>query len=649
VSINLPAVASRNARRVLIAASLTSLSTVAFSVAANAEDVAENPTALPPVVVTATMTPTPADQLGSSVSVITADDIARNQWRSLPDALRMLPGLNVVQAGGQGGTASLYMRGTNSNHTKVFVDGVDISNPSSLDGAIDFSQILIGDIERIEVLRGPQSGLYGSDAIGGVVSITTKKGRGPARVTAQLEGGSFETFNQAVGVSGGTERYNYGLNFGHTHSGDTPSTPSNLLAPGERVIGDGADNKTYSANLGVELTDNIGVDLTARYIDSVLKYTGDDFTAFPTIFPNSTQSKQEEKQLFTRGAVRVNMFDGRLKNEFGVGYSQAHTDFQDPTQGPSSFDGDRTKFDWRGHIAVAPGNTLVLGLEDETENLNDSPIDADLENRAAYATYQWDFDERLSVTASGRRDDNERFGGANTWRLAPSYIVPGTETHLKGSYGTGYKAPTLTQLFTDFPSFFFFANPDLQPEKSRGYDVGFEQPVFNKAVTFGTTYFHNDIDDLIQSDGTTYVNVASASTSGFETFVTWAVDERLSLRADHTFTIARDDSTGGELLRRPKHKASLTASWDATDKLNLSGGVMYVGSANDFNRYATVRNLYSDSYTVVNFAANYMLTENVSLFGRVENAFDRDYESPIGFERPGFGAFAGLKVDFQVE
>ena len=196
------------------------------------------------VVVSPTTVPTPTDQSASSVTVITGADIESQQYRTVPDALMAVPGLNVVQTGGPGGLTSVFIRGTNSNHVKVLIDGIDVSDPSNPNQSFDFGQLLTGDIARIEILRGPQSGLYGSDAIGGVISITTKNGDGPPKVTATVEGGSFGTFNQRAGLSGSQDNFNYVFNVQHFSSTETPVTPLNELAPGEQRINDTYDNWT---------------------------------------------------------------------------------------------------------------------------------------------------------------------------------------------------------------------------------------------------------------------------------------------------------------------------------------------------------------------------------------------------------------------
>src|SRR5262249_41509572 len=224
------------------------------------------------VIVTATRIPTPEPQVASSISLVTADEIDSRQERTLPDGLKNLPGLNLVQAGGPGGTTTLFMRGTNPNHTKVLVDGIDVGNPANSNGAYDFGQFLTQDVERIEVLRGPQSGLYGSDAIGGVINIITRSGSGPARLTASIEGGSFDTFNQWAGLSGPAEQFHYSANIEHLHAGATPVTPLNLLLPGETRNDDYYDNLTASTKLGYDITHDLDVGLIARYTDTHLRF-----------------------------------------------------------------------------------------------------------------------------------------------------------------------------------------------------------------------------------------------------------------------------------------------------------------------------------------------------------------------------------------
>ena len=634
----------------------------------------DNAVVLPPIVVSATTVPTPASELGSSVTVVTGDDLQREQLRTVPDALKKVPGLDIVQTGGPGGQTSVFMRGTNANHVKVLIDGIDVGNPSITNGAFDFGHLLTSDIEKIEVLRGPQSGLYGSDAIGGVIAITTKKGEGPPRVTATAEAGSFGTFNQTASLRGSQANFSYAFNVAHFRSTDVPVTPLHLLAPGEKRNNDNYDNWTYSAKLGADLSDNLAVNFVARYTDAKLGFTGEDFRLFPLDFPEALQSTQRNHNFYSRGEAVWSLFDDRFKNYFGVNYTNQwdwtlnpNPDFffASPLVSPPITNlGERIKFDWRGEARLIPGQTVVLGLEHQSEslrtdstgtvdpffNFTQTTTTAKTGNKAGYVELQSEFAKRFFLVSNVRYDDNQSFGPHTTWRLAPAFIVPGTNTKLKGSYGTGFKAPTLTQLYVNNPSFNAVANPNLRPETSKGYDFGFEQPLFHDRVNFGVTYFHNDIKNLINnvfnlsSFSFTYVNVGAATTYGTETFASIAVTDQLKLRADYTTIVTRDETTGLGLRNRPGHKESLSAIWSPNQQFTLSTTLLYVGRAVEFNRDGTIPRVDSDAYTLVNIAGNYKVDDRVTVFGRIDNLLNRHYESPVGFDQPGFGAYGGIRV-----
>jgi vitamin B12 transporter len=634
----------------------------------------DNAVVLPPIVVSATTVPTPASELGSSVTVVTGDDLQREQLRTVPDALKKVPGLDIVQTGGPGGQTSVFMRGTNANHVKVLIDGIDVGNPSITNGAFDFGHLLTSDIEKIEVLRGPQSGLYGSDAIGGVIAITTKKGEGPPRVTATAEAGSFGTFNQTASLRGSQANFSYAFNVAHFRSTDVPVTPLHLLAPGEKRNNDNYDNWTYSAKLGADLSDNLAVNFVARYTDAKLGFTGEDFRLFPLDFPEALQSTQRNHNFYSRGEAVWSLFDDRFKNYFGVNYTNQwdwtlnpNPDFffASPLVSPPITNlGERIKFDWRGEARLIPGQTVVLGLEHQSEslrtdstgtvdpffNFTQTTTTAKTGNKAGYVELQSEFAKRFFLVSNVRYDDNQSFGPHTTWRLAPAFIVPGTNTKLKGSYGTGFKAPTLTQLYVNNPSFNAVANPNLRPETSKGYDFGFEQPLFHDRVNFGVTYFHNDIKNLINNVfnlsnfSFTYVNVGAATTYGTETFASIAVTDQLKLRADYTTIVTRDETTGLGLRNRPGHKESLSAIWSPNQQFTLSTTLLYVGRAVEFNRDGTIPRVDSDAYTLVNIAGNYKVDDRVTVFGRIDNLLNRHYESPVGFDQPGFGAYGGIRV-----
>ncbi len=612
----------------------------------------QTPVELPEVTVSAARIAQPVSETGSAVTVITSREIAETQRRSFPELLQTVPGLHVVQAGGIGGGTSIFIRGTNSNHVKVLIDGIDVSNPSSVDRTFDFGQLLTSDVERVEILRGPQSGVYGADAIGGVISITTKKGEGPPKVTASLEGGSFGTFNQTLGLSGSTSKLNYSFLIAHTRSTDIPVTPVELLPTGRRAIGNKYDNWTASSRVGAEINDQLNVNLFARYTGATLKYTGDDFSTFPAV-PAEAQSAQISKQIYTRAEVLWKLFDGRLKNRFGVSYTFADTKQKSPTTifgpvDPTSYTGERIKYDWQGEIDLTHGQTLVAGLEAETEKLQQAPNNYQNNNRAAYVQLISKFNDIFFITSNARIDDNDRFGSHATYRIAPAIHVPGFGTILKASYGTGFKAPTLNQLFVSYPAFNFFANPNLKPETSTGFDVGFEQPLMNDKLRFGATYFQNDIKNLISSNAafTTYENVGKAKTYGVESFASWQALDTLKLRSDYTFTMARDEIQHQGLLRRPRHKASLQANWSPIEKLTLSGTVLGVGSFIDGNRDFSIQRQKAPGYAIVNLAVSYEINQTITAFGRIDNLLDRRYQDPTGFLRPGLAAYAGMRATY---
>jgi vitamin B12 transporter len=562
----------------------------------------------------------------------------------VPEALSTVPGLNVVQTGGPGGTTSVFLRGTNPNQTKVLIDGIDVGNPGSPQGSFDLGQLPTADIAQIEVLRGPQSGLYGSDAIGGVISIITRKGEGPPRATASIEAGSFGSFNQSVGLSGSQDRFNYAFNVAHLHAGDVPVTPWALLPPGRQAIGNDYDNMTYSTKLGADINPFWSVNAVARYTDATLRFTGD--SGFPFV-PDATQSTATERQLFTRGEVVWSWFDGRIKNYFGINtVNNWRADIVASNPVPANTSGERVKYDWRAVTELAADNHLVLGLERQTDQMQTAGLSAQNADKAGYVELQAAFAKRMFLVANLRDDISDQFGEHPTFRIAPAAIVPLIETRLKASYGTGFKAPTLSQLFQNFPDFNFFANPNLKPEQSSGYDVGFEQPLLGDRVRFGSSYFHNAITNLIGFNDafTTSINVGQATTEGTESFVSADVTGRVRLRADYTFTRAVDDATLQQLERRPVHKWSTTATWRPIDPLTLSATVLTVSSFTDVNRNGSNPGLTAPGYSIVNLAGDYLVNDQIKLFGRVDNLFNLHYQNPTGFLATGFGVFGGIRM-----
>jgi vitamin B12 transporter len=631
----------------------TSAAFVAFTAPALAQtnfNLGADPSAGESVVVSATRLATPASQIGSSVTVVTAADIESRQERTLPDALETVPGLFVEQTGGVGGQVSLFTRGTNSNHTKVILDGIDIADPSTPNNAADIGKLLTGDIARLEVLRGPQSGLYGSDAIGGVINIVTKAGEGPLRLTAQAEGGSFDTFNQRASASGSLDGFHYVLTVDHVHAGSTPVTPAGLLLPGEKRNNDFYDGVQASTKLGYDVTGNFDLGLVGHYGSSLGKITNDAFSLVTfTGSPSATQTRTTTLQYDSRATAHLVLWDGRLDQTVGLGFNNAVTSSRDPDNGYVLNKGQRSKLDYQANIGVMDGETVVLGAETARE-VNKAGISfgfpfgptTGVTTNAGYGEIQSDFGHGLYDSASIRYDSGSRFGNKVTYHIAPAWLIEDTGTKIKASFGTGFKAPALLQLFGGFG-----ANPLLKPETSTGYDAGFEQSLLGGAFTGGATWFHNDIKNLIVNGPAPlflYGNIGRARTQGVESFLAWKAMDTLTFRADYTYTDAINAATKVALARRPRNRFSLTGDWQALPELDLDATLLVTGPQADIGRESGLTEKLG-GYTVLNLAASYHLTETWSLFGRIENATDTNYQSPDGFLRPGIGAFGGIKAN----
>jgi vitamin B12 transporter len=621
------------------------------------------------LVVTATRLATPRGEVASSVTVISAEDIQRRQYRSVPQALRSVPGLHVVQTGGPGQQTSVFMRGANSNHTLVLIDGVEATDPSSPAGAVDFSNLWLDNIERIEIVRGPQSTLYGSDAIGGVIHITTRRGAGKLHGAGKLEGGSDNTFNQQASAAGSADRVNY--SFGVTHvDTDGDSVTPRRLRKGVAAEDDNSENWTTSARLGMAVSDTLEVTLYGRYIDSETDLDPELFD--PTFGSGTTEDRDarlDQTEYLLRGEAKAQLLDGLWEATLSTSYSdfdrKNRNDRQSPTETltRTKFDGDKLKFELKNDFYPVDAHILTLGLETEKENMDSGGFsdfggffvgeetDADARNNAAYAQDQFSYRQRIFGTVGMRYDDHDDFGSELTYRIAPVYVHRETDTRLKASVGTGFKAPTLFQTdgFTpnNFGSF-YRGNPNLDPEKSFGWEIGFEQMLWGERLSFGVTWFKSDIDDLMQVVfdpffNSTYENIDEADIRGAETFIRVQPLESLAVHLDYTYTDAEDDDTGERLLRRPKHKLDLDVEFRPLSRASINLAVNYVSDYKDISRVSSGI-IKGDDYAVLDVAADYQLNKQWRLFGRVENATDEHYEPADGFQASDRGLFAGAEL-----
>jgi vitamin B12 transporter len=447
-------------------------------------------------------------------------------------------------------------------------------------------------------------------------------------------------------VSGSQGAFHYAADVEHLHTGSIPVTPLNLLLPGEPRNNDYYDNLTESTKLGFDVTEHFDLGLVARHTDTHLRLTGDDPIAFPS-FPEAEQSASNTRQLYTRVTEHSVMFDGAFEQTLGI--ADSHIDTQDFTPAadgpPTGYAGERVKLDWQGVTKLATSETLIFGAEHERDEIR-TPISAATSIDSGFAELQSAIADSFYDTISLRYDDNDRFGDKVTYRVAPAYLIKDTGTKLKASVGTGFKAPTLEELFESFPAYDFYANPNLRPESSTGYDVGFEQTLLNAQLNFGLTFYRNNIRNLIDdnADFTTYVNIGRAMTQGVESFIAYQPLRSVTLRLDYTYTEATDEILHEELVRRPKHKASLNGNWQATQRLSFNATVLTVSSWIDGNRDFSIPRLTAPGYTTVNLAGSFDVNSVLSVFARIDNLFDRHYQNQVGYLQPALGAFAGVKV-----
>ena len=611
------------------------------------------------VVVTATRVETPMEEIASSVTVISSKEIERKQKTTVLEVLKGLPGLDVVQNGGVGGATSIFLRGANSEHTLVMIDGVEVNDPISPGRSYDFAHLTVDNIERIEVIRGPQSTLYGSDAIGGVVNIITKKGEGKPKFFLSTEGGSFTTFREATGISGGNKWVNYSFALSRFDT-EGISTASKKDGNYER---DGYENTSLSAKLGFKPMDNLGIDFILRYMDA--KTELDNFAGVGGDDPNYVQ---KSNQFLFKTQVGLSLFDQVWSQKLGLALNDHNRDIKNKKDSQHPFDyekgrydGQLLKFDWQHHLQLHKTNALTFGLEYEREEGKSKyyweslwgPGQSIFPKKTANIKGYYIQDEiklwdRLFATLGIRIDDHSRFGSETTYRVAPAYLIKETDTKIKGTFGTGFKAPTLYQLFAPATLWGPIGNKDLKPEKSKGWDFGVEQNFFKNRVTLGATYFRNDFKDLIQFDwGQGYINIAKAKTEGVELFASAKPIDDLTLRINYTYTDTEDKTTGEALIRRPKNKIGFDINYHFLNNGNVNLGVIYVGKRDDLDfSISPSRRVKLDQYTLVNLAVSYDITKNFQLFGRVENLLDKEYEEVKGFGTPGLSFFGGMKLSF---
>jgi len=612
---------------------------------------------LPALVVTADRFPTDPDKVTSSYTVVPQEEMQRRQLRTAGEVLKTVPGISVQQSGGPGTQTSVFVRGSNSNHVLVLIDGVTANDPSTPNGAPDFAHLLTENLEKIEIVRGPMSTMYGSQAIGGVINMVTKAGKGPMNGQAFTELGTRLWSNSGAYVRGSEGRFNYNLTFAGTFTPNDTPVPARFTPNGGYVDIDPYRNLTFAARLGFEINDNTQFNWFGRYIDTKLNYD--------QVGREDPNANGYTSQFYTRGEIEGSYFDGRWKPVIGVNYStisRHDLDYASP-QNPfpftvdSWFNGRRLQGDFKNLVTIIPQVEVIAGVDYDRQwaysNTLSSVAPGTLAAQAwgtmsqtgLYGQLRLNPFEGFNLNVGGRADFNDIYGTVGTWRAGASYLWAPTDTKIKASYGTAFKSPSLFELFGT--GAFCGGNRSIQPEYSRGYEVGVEQGIFDRKVKAGITYFFNTYWNLIQCPPpfTSLQNVAHAQSEGFETFVQISPVKWFDLYFDYTFTIARNVDANQPLVRRPQDVFNVRAEVRPWENTMFGVGVLQVSSRTDFN--ATTGAIINPSpYTLLRFTAQYDVIPAVQLFARAENVLNRVYEEPEGFQAPYFQAFFGVKARF---
>jgi vitamin B12 transporter len=616
----------------------------------------ESKATLKPIVVTATKTEESIEEVASSVSVITAQDIDNSKDMTLKQALQEIPGLFVTSDGGLGRRSSVYIRGGRSEDTLVMMDGMEINDPISPGRAFgNFSDLLTDNIDRIEVVRGPQSTLYGSDSIGGVVNIITKKGAGKPKFSLLTEGGSDETFREVLSGDGKIGRWDYSFSGSRIDSNGVSAD-------------DNYENNAFSARMGYQLFEKGNLDFVFRSLDAKVHLDDWDYDFMNLQLrtvndPNFTEETNSQLYLARYAQQVTDYWDSILK----FGYytinrdDRDKPDFHEPFYSAKGwYDSSIIKGDWQNNWYLHDIDIVTMGIEykEETgesfygDNWGESRFPKKtVNNKAFYFQNQLKLFDQFFLTGGVRVDDHQTFGTETTYKVALAYLVRPIGTKFKGTWGTGFKAPTLYQLYTPaIPAYGFLGgNPNLKPEESESFDVGIEQNLFDEKVLLSFVYFHNDYDKYIiyYTDPinftSTYKNLNKAEAKGFEAALGITPCESLTFSANYTRTDTRDKTNGGQLLNRPKHKASMAVNYVFQKDFQLNLSLNYVGRRVN---YWWPENKMAKPYTRVDLAGSYTITEHFQLFSRIENLFNEHYQEIKGYDTAGISAFGGVKLSF---
>lgn len=572
------------------------------------------------VVVSATGVPTPIDQLGVSVDVITAEDIEAAQFVFLKDALTGSAGVSSYQSGGPGTLSNVFMRGLTGKYVGLSIDGINMFDPVA--DQVIWEDLDVTGLSRVEVLRGSNSVVYGSSAIGGVISAYTDIG-GAAESTVALERGEFGTSNLTANTKGAAGAFAYGVS-GRSYRTDGISAADEVDGNTET---DAYENDTFNGRFAYELTDNIALDFAARSAEGV--------SAYDSRAPADADNIRD----FQRSAHRV----GVKAEQGALSHSLFQTVFDNKTFDVTGF-GLSSRESGREEIgydvsADLQGLRISYGFRRTDDSYDVSGTVYESQNIADFVIGQFGVADQLFVNLALRQDDHEDFGGALTYRLS-GRLALAEAFAVRGAYATGFKAPSLYQL--NDPA---YGNTELEPEESESREIGFDVTPAT-GVSVSLTLFAIDIDNLIGYDPATFQSVQTIGTTktmGGELGFGLAID-RVSLEANYSYT-DNEKPDGSRDVRRPRHMLNAQVNFAANDKFGLNLGVRIVSDTTDTD-FATSTEVELDDYSLVRVGARYRVTDAFEAYGRVENALDDDYQTALGYGTPGRAAYVGVKTRF---
>jgi vitamin B12 transporter len=625
--------------------------------------------AIQQVTVTATEVPTLLPDVPAGVTVITRKDIQARGYTTLAQALSAVPGLGVVQSGGNGGEASVFIRGTNSEDVLVLIDGVPANDPSDPNGAFNFGEDTLSDISRIEIVRGPMSGLYGSNAIGGVINIITLQGEGQPKATIEAAGGFPSQGQGSATLSGATGKFDYAIGGALDEEAGYDETAKRLtIYAGNK---DPFRSKLGSVNLGYTIIPG-----TRAYI--ILRARNTD-TCYPDLgYPvfDDPNDCGQDTNVFGKTGLKGDLFNGLLTTELfaaRIEDDRHYTnllDADDPNFATADdyYHGRRTDMQWNNTIHApdygpAQFTSFLFGIEyiNDTakENVNESGflenVDASQHSVAGHFGAQTTLLNRLTVTAALRDDSVSSFGNALTGRGGLVLAIPEAYLHLKTSYGTGFLAPSLYDLY-GADNFGYHGNPNLQAEHSQSYEAGgqFDIPAFNLPdfLSASATYFHNDIKNLITTtpDFSSEENIGEARINGVETDLLLTPAPWLIADLTYTYTDARDAADHSALLRRPENAGSATLTITPSPQISIVPDVKYIGRFTDYlyadNGYPIGDGLAKPG-TIADVTINDALTPKFTLFAEGKNLFKSAFEPVNGLQIPGQSFLFGVRATIE--